>query len=530
MTHRPRSRRRIAVPLLLGALAAAALGTVRSLAQEPMPEGSTAPSAATAEPAAPVAPTDPAPAAAAPPATAPAKPPVPRPLRPGLKAYDVGVYLTFSDDPQFTPLLRQDVAGGVREELESRAGAFWRPLDVREADQTLRIAPIRDDRAVIERLTPELKRRSNDKVFLAAIDATGGELGVRVAEWDRSSASLGVWVRETVTDRRLLAATVTRLVGKTFRPLATIESVDGQTTILELRASELAPPDPRFLPIQEGDSLQPFLRFLTRTREVDRIQAVPWTYLLVEEVDRSRAVCRVISSFKSPLPASRRRMELMAVGATPVYEQTTLEIAPHSTPQNPVVGARVELLDRLPTKEDAVEDRVITSTDRFGRVSIPVDPLKPLVWVYVFSGKSVLARVPIVPGLVPTMTLAVPDDTPRLMVEGELSLLEGELIDVVGRREVLMARARQIVKGNRWDEIEKLTTQVEDLPSLAEFERRAEAVRIAGIQAARNHQDKIAEARIGRLVAGFLALVKEHLDPEKITAFKDEMAELRRAQ
>lgn len=518
---------RLAAPLLFGTLAFAALWGVRSTAQEPMPEGSSAAPASAVEPPAQPSPTDPA----AIPTTAPAaKPPVPRPLRPGLKAYDVGVYLTFADDPRFSPQLRQEVAAGIREELESRAGAFWRPLEVREADQALRIAPIRDDRAVIERLAPELKRRTSDKIFLAAIDAVGGEFAVRVAEWDRSSASLGVWVRETVTDRRLLAANVTRLVGNTFRPLATIESVDGQTAVLELRAAELAPPDPRFLPIQEGDSLQPFLRFLTRTREVDRIQAVPWTYLLVEEVDRSRAVCRVISSFKSPLPAGRRRMELMAVGATPVYEQTTLEIAPHGNPQNPVVGARVELLDRLPTKEDTVEDRVITTTDRFGRVSVPVDPLKPLVWVYVFSGKSVLARVPIVPGLVPMMSLSVPDDAPRLMVEGELSLLEGELIDVVGRREVLMARARQIVKSNRWDEIEKLTTQVEDLPAIAEFERRADAVRIAGIQAARNHQDKIAEARIGRLVAGFLALVKEHLDPEKITAFKDEMAELRRVQ
>ena len=108
--------------------------------------------------------------------------------------------------------------------------------------------------------------------------------------------------------------------------------------------------------------------------------------------------------------------------------------------------------------------------------------------------------------------------------------MEGELIDVVGRREVLMARARQVVKSNRWDEIEKLTDQVEDLPALIDFEKRAEAIRIAGVQASRNHKDKVAEARVNRLVAGFLALVKEHLDPEKISGFKDEMAELRRAQ
>jgi len=521
MTVFERSWRK-AVPLVLVAIAATAIEWPRATAQESSTEAVPAPTASSEITAPPME------APAVPPAIAPVPPPKPR--RPGLQAYDVGVFLTFSDDPQFTTALRGDVVSEVREELESRAGAFWRPLDVREADQTLRIAPIRDDRAVIERLVPELKRRTSDKVFLAAIDGSGGELSVRVTEWDKSSASLGVWIAETITDRRLLAATVTRLVGNAFRPLATIESIDGQTAVLELRGAEFAPPDPRFLPIREGDSLQPFLRFLSRKREIERIQTVPWTYLLVEEIDRSRAVCRVISSFKTPLALSRRRVELLAIGATPVYEQTTLEITPHGNPQNPVVGARVEILDRLPTKEDAVEDRIVSTTDRFGRIPVPVDPLKPLVWVYVYSGKSVLARVPVVPGLVPTMSLSVPDDTPRLMVEGELSLLEGELIDVVGRREVLMARARQLVKSNRWDEIEKLTNQVEDLPALVDFEKRAEAIRIAGVQASRNHKDKVAEARVNRLVAGFLALVKEHLDPEKISGFKDEMAELRRAQ
>ena len=459
------------------------------------------------------------------PAAAPAKP-----VRPGLQPYDVAVFVTFQDDPSFTTKLRQEIADRAREELAARAGSFWSPLEVRVSGPRSQIAPLTDGREGIERLIPALRELPHDKVFLMGISAEGGEAVVRGAEWDKNSGTLGSWISERVTDRRLLASTAARIVGRTFRPLATIESIEGRTAILELRGAELTPPDRRFLPASEGDSLQPFLRFLNRKREVERIQTVPWTYLEVQEVDRARVVCRVISSFKAPLAVASRRVQLMAVGATPVYDETRLEIAPHGQPDNPVVGARVEILDRLPTKDDAVEDRVIAATDRFGRIAVPVDPLKPLVWVQVYSGKSLLARVPIVPGLVPTMSLSVPDDSPRLRVEGELSLLEGELIDIVGRREVLMARGRQIVKDNKWDEIEKITTGLEDLPGIADFEKRVEAARIVGIQAARDRKDKIAEARVDRLAATFLGLVREHLDPEKIATFKDEMAELRRAQ
>ena len=485
------------------------------------------------EPAVPFTPSSPAPASTtAPPAASPSPPAasIAKPVRPGLQPYDVAVLVSFQDDPSFTGNLRQEVVDRVREELEARAGSFWSPLAVQVSGSRTRIAPLSDRREGIERLTPALRDLPHNKVFLLGVSAEGGEVVVRGAEWDKSSGTLGSWISERITDRRLLAATVSRIVGRTFRPLATIESVDGRTAILELRGAELTPPDRRFLPASEGDSLQPFLRFLNRKREVERIQTVPWTYLEVQEVDRARIVCRVISSFKAPLGVASRRVQLMAVGATPVYDETWLEIAPHGQPENPVVGARVEILDRLPTKDDAVEDRVIAATDRFGRIAVPVDPLKPLVWIQVYSGKSLLARVPIVPGLVPTMSLSVPDDSPRLRVEGELSLLEGELIDVVGRREVLMARGRQIVKNNKWDEIEKITSDLEDLPGIADFEKRVEAARIVGIQAARDRKDKIAEARVDRLAATFLALVREHLDPEKIATFKDEMAELRRAQ
>jgi hypothetical protein len=462
---------------------------------------------------------------------APAAPKLPAaPPRFGLQAYDVEIAVTFGVDPSLSAEFRSGVLARMRDEIAGRAGEYWNPVAIAEAKGDLKLGQIGPDRSHLERLAPALKSHPSDKVFIVAIDHQGGEFSLRAAEWDRNSATFGVWIEETTTDRRLVPSLATKLVGSCFRPLAIIETVEEGAAILELRAGELTPPDDRFLPIRIGDSLQPYVRHLNRKRELDRIQPIPWTYLTVDEIDRSRAVCRVVSSFKTPLTINRRRAELMAVGATPVFEETELVITPHQTPNSPVIGARVELLDRLPTKEDKVEDRVITATDRLGRVKVPVDPLKPIVWVFLYSGKSLLARVPLAPGLVPRLSLTVPDDGPRLTVEGEISLLEGEIIDVVGRREVFMARARQLVKQDKWDEIDRLMERIDELPSIADFERRAETVRVSGVQLAKDRRDRVAEARIEKLVSSFMSLVREHLDPEKISGFKDEMAELKRAK
>ena len=171
------------------------------------------------------------------------------------------------------------------------------------------------------------------------------------------------------------------------------------------------------------------MRYYDREHKLQQIRDLPWTYVRVKAVERARMECETVSAFRTPLSGSRRRMEIYAIAARPVFPATRLILAPRGDASDPLPGCRVELFDRLPTADDPVEDRIELLTDRRGSIVINADPARPLWHVLVHSGKAILGRVPIIPGLVETATLAIPDDSARLSVEGALSVVEGELID-----------------------------------------------------------------------------------------------------
>ncbi|AMV18378.1 hypothetical protein [Planctomyces sp. SH-PL14] len=518
-------------------LAAAFVWSAAARAQDPQPGAPSEAAAATASPA-----------AADPGAVPPAAPaPVVRvPSRPGLQSYSVAIQVTFSDAPEWTPEVRRGILRDLQEQVGSGAGPLWEPLAIEEAGRGLVLSPIPAETRALEAWRPALEGRPEDKVFLAALDVAGAEYTLRAGEWDRSSATLGSWSARAVTDSRLVAAALTTMLADAFRPLAVIRKVDGAEAELEIQGGELLPSDPRFLPLPEKTVFIPFQRMLNREREVLRRFVVPWTYLSVESRDRSLVVGRIASAFNAPLVPGRRRTELRAILARPSLAGTRLRIVPYGNPGNPVVGARVDVLDGSPERREAAPSAPATAaaspesapapaplaltTDRLGRIDLARDPAQVLRWVQVHSGSILLARVPVVPGIVPELLLEVPDDSARLTVEGELSILEGELIAIVGQREVFMARAKQLSRLDKWDEIESLTSRIIDLPSIADFDERVEAVRVRGIQSARDRKDRLAEARINKLVTTFRNLVRDHLDPEKIAGFKDEIAELKRAK
>jgi hypothetical protein len=219
----------------------------------------------------------------------------------------------------------------------------------------------------------------------------------------------------------------------------------------------------------------------------------------------------------------------MGIAARPLFSESTLRIVPRNDPQNPMVGYRVDVMDRMPTADDKVEDRLSLMTDRSGSVLVPALETGGLVHVFVHSGNSVLAKVPLLPGLEPVLELSTPDDTARLDVEGSLALLEGNLIDIVARRAVFMARARTAAKDNQWDQTDDYIRQLEELPDLESVEEQVQAIQLPALQTARAFNNRVAEARIKKMCNDLQTIAAQHLDPQKVKDFKDEMSELRAA-
>jgi hypothetical protein len=447
-----------------------------------------------------------------------------------LRPYKVLVSLAVDHQPELNARFREDLREGVAAGLSNRFGAMW-DLTVVAAESTGAATLDSLERRTDDELNGEYLPGEYDKVLLVTASKTGSRFDLAAREWDRNSQTAGHAAGDSTFDQRLCADRIAALVQRVFRPLAMITSVDetGEHVELTIRAGEFLAADEAALPFRVGEYLTPYFRYLDRQREVRQIQPVPWTFLRVDAVERARLQCTVQSAFRSPVTGSRRRVELMGIAARPLFAESVLRIVPRDDPENPMVGYRVDVMDRLPTAEDKVEDRLSLMTDRSGGVVVPAQETGALVHVFVHSGNSVLAKVPLLPGLEPVLELSTPDDTARLDVEGSLALLEGNLIDIVARRAVLMARGRAAARNNQWDQMDDYIRQLEELPDLESVEEQIQSIQLPALQTARALNNRVAEARIKRMCSDLQAIATQHLDPQKIKDFKDEMSELRAA-
>jgi hypothetical protein len=448
-----------------------------------------------------------------------------------LDPYRVRVQISFATDPAFLMGTAERVTAAVDRLLSSQFRQMWDLTTTQAAgDEYLtrrQLLRLREQDPIPGLDAEDDQQPQPDKIFLVTVGHKAGRYEVHTREWDRSSRLLGsVHVRRTF-DRRVLASQMAQAIAEAFRPLAQLEVLDEDRIEFLIRAGELPPRDPDVTPFRPGDYLVPYMQLMDRNREVQQIRPIPWSYLQVEEITRSRMRLSMTSAFGAPIPASRRRVEVMAMRIRPFLPATEIKVFPRGNPRNPLVGYRCEVLDRLPEGDDEVEDRLKLSTDRRGIVTVPVDPENPVKHLIVYSGQSVLARLPFIPGNAPRLEVEVPDDRARLNVEGEVSLLQGELIDIIATREVLMARARSAADKEEWEQVDRFLEELAKLPTQEQFLDRIETLEVQAVFAARQAKDRVAERRIQQLCSGIRKSAEQHLDPFRIRDFRQDMNSLR---
>ncbi|MFV0442182.1 MAG: hypothetical protein ACK5Q5_01280 [Planctomycetaceae bacterium] len=471
-------------------------------------------------PATPAAPT-PAPAAVVNPAT---------PLPIDQQPYRVLVAVGVAADVAVTVQEQSAVIRGLQQRIASRLGELWR-ADIELVDW---LSPGRS--SVLKSFSQaDLNGRflgsKYDKVFLATLEGAGTAVRTSALEWDQNSQTSTTMTSSLCYEPRVRIDRLLAEILAHFRPLASIEEIaeDGVSVSLRVRGGELAPPDRSLAPVMTGVFLRPYYRYLDRKKELRSLQPVPWTYLRIEEIDRGRAKATIESAFRGALAANRRRTELMAIAVLPRFESTAVRVYPRGQIDNPLSGTRVDVLNRHPTDDDKVEDRRTLYTGRSGEATVAVDAEHPLLYLYVMSGKSVLAVVPFIPGDLPQVELEVPDDGPRLSVEGEVALLEAELIEVVARREVTIARALGYARGNKWEQADKLVNEVKNLPTREVLKERLERIRLPAVAASRQTKNRVAETRINKLCQQLTETIDQHLPPDRISNFQTEIRELKEA-
>jgi hypothetical protein len=195
----------------------------------------------------------------------------------------------------------------------------------------------------------------------------------------------------------------------------------------------------------------------------------------------------------------------------------------------PLIGYNVQLVAKRGMRDEARKPPITQFSGRDGYVHIPVDPDEPIVWVYVYSGNALLARVPYVPGVTTDETIPLPDDSIRLSVEGEIDLMRGKLIDTVARRATLMALAKmtdeneKLLPAQRRTVIDEKFREIYALPGKEEFQTRLSTIREPSLIQARRLKNKFAERRIKKLCDDTGKLIDQYLDMAPVRKFRGEL-------
>ncbi|MDA1016344.1 MAG: hypothetical protein O3A00_18035 [Planctomycetota bacterium] len=466
---------------------------------------------------------------------------IPKEPQQGFEQYRVKVSVSFDNDPRFTGIYRDQMLDEIERVVDRTFGLMFQ-LTV-EPNEWL--VPAR--KAVLDRvLATEIQSAQGtgdfDKIFVVAIEADGVRYQASVREWDAHGAGRTYsendgpreWddrgrvfspsASDKTTDRRDVAEVVGRIITKVFRPLLTVESADADNVRLRLKAGEFPAPDAAGEQIRPGDILLPYFRYKDKEMVVKMVQFLPATYIIVQEVDRSIVQGVIVSGLGMRIQGGKkRRIDQMCIRERPRHAVTEVQMVLRRNTKRLLIANRVRIVAKLRGRDEGPKDRepIEVWSDRHAKIPVSVDPEHSLVWLYVHSGKQLVSRVPFAPGLVAEQSVELLDDSLRLGVEGELTILQGRLVDTVARQAVLKAFIKKAADAEDWDKVDKELVKLKELMPIAKFKADLSNIRVDALEAARVLNDKVAKSRITSICSETEQLIDRYLDKEKMETFID---------
>ena len=454
------------------------------------------------------------------------------------RPYHVQLLVAF-DLTSFDSIARQKHLREIQQTTQRCVGDLWavETTEISWLDPVSEQGLARLGYSVLEK---HLDAKPADVVFAAVVESRPVGKRVSVRSWQPEVQTESQVVSTDVRDDRDLAVALIRLCRDLFRPMGIVVQASDRSIQIQLRGGELSSPDLSFAQLSTNDVLIPLLAYRNKDHSIEKLQAIPWTYLKVDEVDGSRVVTTVQSGLKLALGGKKRnRIDTLVVAIRPQFESTRIQLVTQSKPQLPLVAHRLELRTAaiIPRVTDEHPDADPSSTlidekltDRRGLARIYAEPNHPVVWLFAYSGQHLLARVPFVPGATREVRFEVPDDATRLAAEADLQMLQGEVIDAVALRNTAISTIRAAAKKADWSTVNQKMELLKQQESSSTLIDRLLAVRVAAVAATKANRDKAAEARINRMCDDAVALIKAHLDEEKVRILSEEMDTLKNAE
>lgn len=359
--------------------------------------------------------------------------------------------------------------------VQERSDAALRPawdLDLVRAD-----AP--SDRAACfdlaetswEDLGPE--NRSRDKILWLGVRREPAGFALACREFDVHTRRWGPVLRREAAQRASLGEACFRLLTATFSPLARFESADDGRARLVMRGGALPRAVGPDLLAEPGDVYLPLLRRTGRGGELVEggVSPLPWTYLVAAEPDQTGWLADVVSALPQPLAGRRRgTIEPVAIALRSRADHARVRFFARSNREQGLAG--YEVLRVVDPKEPPVP---VGRTGRDGVIDVPLDG-QPTATLLLRSDGQVLAKLVVASGAAPVLEAPIADDRVRLTAQAEVQAAREEVIDIVARRAILIARVESLLKQGQAAEARELMATLNDLPTSTVLRNRLDDV------------------------------------------------------
>ncbi len=371
-----------------------------------------------------------------------------------------------------------------------------------------------------------------DKTFVVVLSGTGSGTSYQVIEYDWFLESTSDVVAGTSSLRGFLASDLTTAIDHAYRRLMKLERGEGDQFVAVLKGGELVHEEAGDGLIKAGEFYAPVNFYLDRKGKLLNREFIPWTYLKVEQKDRSKVDGTVVSAYRGILSGRRRRVETYAYRLRANFPATEITFIRRDENKSRLAGYLVKTVPvEKPIKsEEEVVPQILQQgyTSRTGALNLISQLEQPIVTVNVISGESILAKVPLMVGSAKSVQLEVPNDLVRLGVEGDLQTLETELVDLVARRAVLMATARKAGKEGDLRALDEMETELKAFPTSRQLLQEITVVRVNSVNEALKQKNKAAATKVEKLCAAATELVEKHLDENVVLEFLAEIVELKK--
>ncbi len=381
--------------------------------------------------------------------------------------------------------------------------------------------------------------RQIDKLFLLRIEQAGDDLAFRIRELDCPMQFLGPTFEATAQDWSQAARVTSHALVRAFAPIARVEDAETKTAVLRLRAGGLIVTSDNPSEIQVGHVLQPIVRRDDRNGIPTLLEPLSWTFAAVTASDGVKLDTNVYTYSGGPGLQGRknRRTRRVLLRVRPRFDNTDIRIAVRGEEERSQAGCFVyrrdllteefELLGRtdwrgrfnVPVPErfggflpeairkerylakraaekkaaeakaqaEAAGEGGDTVEDAVAAVEAPpvYDPDQdpdalplqaPLTQIYIKSGDTVLAKLPMVPGLKEIEIAKLPDDSRRLQAEAFVRGFQGDILDLIGMRNLLAAQVQLYLKQNRLPQAEDALESLRRLRNYNEMADELESI------------------------------------------------------